>query len=151
MQIKALDKCNVKQIAAGERHSLCVDGDGNLLAFGVGNYGQLGCTDELPARDYCEGLPVNIDLKDEDGDKVIQISCGENHNFAITNKGSVYTWGYGTEYELGHGVGKDEYRPRKLEAMKGIKDGNKPVEICVHQAEGGAHFSAILCKVIREN
>jgi len=94
---------------------------------------------------------VKVKLDDEDDRNVVQVSCGANHNFAITSKGSVYTWGYGDLYALGHGVDKDEYRPRKLDVKRGMKDGEKPAEIRVHQAAGGGQHSALLCTMIKES
>ena len=48
----------------------------------------LGVTDVL--KDYAE--PVDISSKFEDN-KIVQISAGSQHCLALTESGSVYSWG----------------------------------------------------------
>lgn len=134
------------RIAAGLHHSLCTDQNGNLVAFGRGDYGQLGITRQRPEGDYFEPRPVRVALDEEDDSEVVQISCGGNHNLAITSKGSVYSWGFGSEYALGHGFNKDEYRPKKLALMRGNMSGEWPIGLRVHQVAAGGQHSAMLCE-----
>jgi len=35
--------------------------------------------------------------------KIVQISCGWRHTIAVTDKNNVYSWGRGTNGQLGHG------------------------------------------------
>ena len=35
--------------------------------------------------------------------KIIQISCGSDHSFALSNIGEVYSWGLNFKGQLGHG------------------------------------------------
>ena len=141
-QVEALDNSQVKAVEGGGHHSLCLAQNGRLIAFGRGDSGQLGITDGIPPVGYLEENPVEVLLPGDDGtseqpkDPVVQISCGTNHNLAITECGDVYTWGYGDMSALGHGKDKDEYRPMKLK----LKDGWK-----THQAVGGGQHSALLC------
>jgi alpha-tubulin suppressor-like RCC1 family protein len=48
------------------------------------------------------------------GDTVCKISCGSNHNLALTEKGRVYAWGANGKNQLGLGGGntKDQAMPQ---------------------------------------
>mmetsp|Transcript_7349 Transcript_7349/g.21691 ORF Transcript_7349/g.21691 Transcript_7349/m.21691 type:complete len:629 (-) Transcript_7349:136-2022(-) len=144
-KIKDLDGLNISHVAAGYHHSLCLDGSGrNLYAFGRGDSGQLGCTDELPEVGYCEDKPISIYLEYDknarvqaEQPQVQSITCGDNHNMALTEGGELYTWGYGDTAALGHGKDVDEYRPKKVVFKK------KPPPV-VRRIAGGGQFSAIV-------
>lgn len=145
--VPALDGLRVREVDGGNHHSLCVDKDGRMLAFGRGDSGQLGNTTKMPPAGHFEASPVPVPLPGDDDttapprEKIAQISCGGNHNLALTESGDVYSWGYGDMCQLGHGKAKDEYRPLK------IKVGNDDDEkIEVLQVCGGGQHSAILCR-----
>jgi regulator of chromosome condensation len=46
------------------------------------------------------------------------ISCGGNHNLALSTSNEVYSWGFGDMLALGHGKEKDEPVPKKLSFQK---------------------------------
>jgi len=140
-EVQILNGYNIDRIGAGLHHSLCTDERGNLIAFGRGDSGQLGITSHQPVAGYFEPSPVSVELPNKDDAHVAQISCGGNHNMVLTSKGTVYTWGFGTQYQLGHGVEQDEYRPCKLSF--GAKSATNDAHIL--QVAGGGQHSAILC------
>jgi alpha-tubulin suppressor-like RCC1 family protein len=39
--------------------------------------------------------------------KVVQISCGWRHTLAVTERQNVFSWGRGTNGQLGHGESMD--------------------------------------------
>ena len=39
--------------------------------------------------------------------KVVQISCGWRHSLAVTERQNVFSWGRGTNGQLGHGESVD--------------------------------------------
>lgn len=41
--------------------------------------------------------------------KVVKISCGHYHTAAITQDGSLYTWGFGKDGALGHGSQSSQF------------------------------------------
>ena len=41
--------------------------------------------------------------------KIIQISCGSDHSFALSNIGEVYSWGLNFKGQLGHGDVENRY------------------------------------------
>lgn len=64
---------NVRSIAAGDQHSLCLRWDGTVFAFGNNDAGQLS-------------IPVGLS-------NVVSIAAGRNHNLALTANGKVVAWG----------------------------------------------------------
>jgi regulator of chromosome condensation len=71
--------------------------------------------------------------------RVVAISCGSNHNFALTASEEVYSWGYGEMLALGHGRDKDEVLPRRVAFESNELAGVK----ISHVACGGQHSAFI--------
>jgi alpha-tubulin suppressor-like RCC1 family protein len=46
--------------------------------------------------------------------KIVDFTVGEEHSAFLTDKGEVYTWGYGNEGQLGHADRSNLSLPRKL-------------------------------------
>ncbi|TLS23936.1 hypothetical protein PpBr36_08745 [Pyricularia pennisetigena] len=81
----------VVQIAAGSNHAMALDSAGKLFTWGCPEQNQLGrrCVQrELLASAL---RPGGVGLKR--GVKVVKISCGSYHSFAVDKEGGVYTWG----------------------------------------------------------
>lgn len=74
---------------------------------------------------------------------VVAISCGSNHNLALTSSQEVYSWGYGEMLALGHGRDKDEVLPRRV-AFDSVELAGVKVS---HVACGGQH-SAFIGRVL---
>lgn len=66
-------------------------------------------------------------------ERVVAISCGFAHSVAVTESGSVFTWGCGLFGRLGHGVHCDELVPRCVDAL------NAPMIHIVTASAGFAH------------
>ncbi|MBA0570257.1 hypothetical protein Golob_003936, partial [Gossypium lobatum] len=49
--------------------------------------------------------------------KVVQVSCGWRHTLAITEEKNVFSWGRGTNGQLGHGESTDRNVPKIIEAL----------------------------------
>lgn len=60
--------------------------------------------------------------------------CGDNYSGVVTDKGEVYTWGFGNEGQLGHGDKSDQFLPRKI---KSAPDKIKAISC------GGAHTALL--------
>eukprot|EP00795_Rhopilema_esculentum_P002594 gene2594-790_t len=83
--------------AGGQHHSLVLDGKGVVYSVGRAEYGRLGLGDD--AKETLEptkvhGL-VNLQIK--------QIACGEACSFAVSSGGDLYSWGLGSNLQLGIG------------------------------------------------
>ncbi|CAK7335315.1 unnamed protein product [Dovyalis caffra] len=134
---------SIRQVSCGAVHVVALSEDGLLQAWGYNECGQLG-------RGFtCEGLQgarvINAYAKflDEAPElvKITQVSCGEYHTAAISEKGEVYTWGLGNMGQLGHTSlqsGDKELLPRRVVALDGIF--TKDV------ACGGVHTCAVTQK-----
>lgn len=111
---ESLNGDKVVQVAGGEHHSLFLTAAGKVYACGRMESGQLGLEDDHPAItewkvEYAEmtgqtpqflPTPTLVTFPDAD-DPVVQISCGLHNNAAVTQGGALYTWGQGTQGELG--------------------------------------------------
>ena len=92
--------------------------------FGSGNWGVLGQGNENDAR---FDNPQLVDFFTKRNLKVVDIALGEYHSVALTEDGSVYTWGYAGKTgmfnwmytqecgALGHGDKKHHFQPKKVE------------------------------------
>lgn len=105
------DGIKIKQVAGGFHHSMLLTEDGKVYSWGRGDYGQLGHGNtenvtEPKSIEVFENLPSD--------NRVIQISCGDNHSIAVTEQGDVYTWGFGEMCQLGHGPDEDKNVPWKI-------------------------------------
>lgn len=89
------------QVVCGELHTLALDADGDVYAWGSNAYGQLGQgvkPDGKPDTDR-RNTPTKIPALDNLN--VIAIAAGANHNLALTSDGKVYAWGRNNAYQLG--------------------------------------------------
>ncbi|KAB2618966.1 ultraviolet-B receptor UVR8-like [Pyrus ussuriensis x Pyrus communis] len=101
-----LSGVSAKMVAAGAEHTAAVTEDGSLYGWGWGRYGNLGLGDRndcmVPERvsmvnfgqvgvgdniDPCS--PVQVKFLHEQ--KVVQISCGWRHTFAVTERQNVFS------------------------------------------------------------
>eukprot|EP00736_Rhodelphis_marinus_P014059 Rmarinus@m.24917 len=86
----------IVQVCAGWSHTLALDKQGCVWAWGEGSGGKLGFGD---TRDVY--APCRIDPEIFNGCRVNHISCGWGHSAAITEDGELYTWGVGASGQLG--------------------------------------------------
>ncbi|KAI8148982.1 regulator of chromosome condensation 1/beta-lactamase-inhibitor protein II [Fennellomyces sp. T-0311] len=139
----------VKQVVAGEHHSLVLMEDGGVYAFGRADSSQLGLPsstieqltqDQKGSDDSTKsgfkraiGLPTRIPQLEN----VREISSGSNHAIAVTHDGIAYTWGFGETAALGNGSEEDEELPCQLTGQK--LEGFKVLRVAA-----GAQHSAIV-------
>ena len=84
------------QIAAGYYHSIALDADGNLWAWGWNFYGQVG-----------NGAPngnVTAPVQITTGTPYIAIGAGSDHSLALDADGNLWTWGSDNSGKLGNGA-----------------------------------------------
>ena len=120
------------QISAGTVHNLALTRDGKVFAWGSSQGGQLGLQEEylLNKPGFKETLFLyeptfvhinktlkhnnpknNLDIDDNDDDFIIKVACGEAHSVALSNTGNVYSWGFGSNGQLGLGFCEDTFEP----------------------------------------
>ena len=94
LPIRVFNLQNIVQIAAGEDHSLALDGDGNVWAWGENFGGQVG-------NGTLVDQPVPVLVSDLNNIK--SIDAGYTFSVALDNNGEVWAWGYNPGGNLGTG------------------------------------------------
>ncbi|XP_071505930.1 X-linked retinitis pigmentosa GTPase regulator-like, partial [Diadema antillarum] len=105
--VKGLKQAGVVQIACGRSHTLALTRDCRLHSFGAGGDGQLGHGD---SKQY--ETPKLVEALGEQ--EYLMLSCGTDHSAALKKTGTLYTWGGGSEGQLGHGEVDEINIPREL-------------------------------------
>ncbi|XP_031258374.1 ultraviolet-B receptor UVR8-like isoform X2 [Pistacia vera] len=108
-KLEALRDSFISQISGGWRHTMALTFDGKLYGWGWNKFGQVGVGDNA---DHCSPVQVNFPH-----DQVVQISCGWRHTLAVTDRQNVYSWGRGTNGQLGHGQSSDRNIPIIIEPL----------------------------------
>ena len=121
----------IVQISAGFSHALAVDEDGNVWAWGFNDRGQLGTGERVNRHEDPPGTrapnhyrPINISNLPEselEGVKIVQVSAGAVESFALDEKGNVWAWGSGCNWQLGTGNQVRQYSPINI---SNIEDSN---------------------------
>jgi len=87
----------ITKIATGQHHSLALDSDGKVYAWGRGRNGQLG--DDTATQ---RNVPVEVDVSGVlSGKTIIEIAGGIYHSLALDSDGKVYSWGLNDKGQLG--------------------------------------------------
>nr|KAF6431655.1 hypothetical protein HJG63_008161 [Rousettus aegyptiacus] len=100
-QIGALADQNIVHVACGA-----------VFGWGMNNAGQLGLSDEEDRESPCHVKLLRTQ-------KVVYISCGEEHTAVLTKSGGVFTFGAGSCGQLGHDSMNDEVNPRRVLELMG--------------------------------
>ncbi len=85
-----------RSVAAGDDHSLAIDGNGYVKSWGWDTYGQLGDNITL-ANQYS---PVGVVTTNVNN--IIQVAAGRGFSAALRADGTVWTWGDDSSGQLGN-------------------------------------------------
>ncbi|KMZ41850.1 MULTISPECIES: hypothetical protein [Bacillales] len=98
---------NIVSVAAGEYHSLALDVNGKVYAWGNGYSGQIG-----DGNSMIRIVPMNVLELTE----IVEIASGSyaNHNLALKRDGTVYAWGKNDRGQLGDGTTTNSNKPIKV-------------------------------------
>ncbi|KAF3708453.1 putative E3 ubiquitin-protein ligase HERC4 [Channa argus] len=110
--VQSLHGIPFAQISAGGAHSFALTLSGAVFGWGRNKFGQLGLNDTSDR--YFPTL-----LKSLRSQRVIYISCGEDHTAALTKLRGVFTFGAGGYGQLGHNSTNHEINPRKVFELMG--------------------------------
>uniref|UniRef100_A0A8D1KSM4 HECT-type E3 ubiquitin transferase n=1 Tax=Sus scrofa TaxID=9823 RepID=A0A8D1KSM4_PIG len=111
-RVRSLEGIPLAQVAAGGAHSFALSLSGAVFGWGMNNAGQLGLSDEEDRESPCH-------VKLLRAQKVVYISCGEEHTAVLTKSGGVFTFGAGSCGQLGHDSMNDEVNPRRVLELMG--------------------------------
>jgi regulator of chromosome condensation len=133
------------QVACGTNHVFVLTKDGNVFAWGNGQQNQLGR--RLTERNLSEGLfPSKVGFRDlsfkKVSHKLVSISSGDYHGFAIAEDGHVWSWGVNNYCETGYpgNAGADDANvltPRIVASLEGKN---------VQEVAAGSHHNIAFTK-----
>ena len=90
-------------VSCGGDHTVVLSENGNVYVFGQSTNGQLG----LGTRTLETFVPMKINAlseiansDDHDNNRIIHISCGENHTAVVSRSGQLFTFGDGRHGKL---------------------------------------------------
>ncbi|XP_017136081.1 regulator of chromosome condensation-like [Drosophila miranda] len=95
---------NIKQIAGGSEHTLLLLNNRKCFAVGSPEHGCLGLGD---VKDVVSILTRVKKLSDN----IVYVGCGKFCSYAIDDYGKLYSWGMGSNNQLGVNDGDDELEP----------------------------------------
>eukprot|EP01084_Bolivina_argentea_P271705 462393_1 len=113
-----LENKNICAIECGEYHSLFLESNGQLWAYGSNEFGQLGVDNNNSRRD---GSPVEIKWFQENKIKIKDIKCGRHHNLVIDDNDNIYSFGGNYNGQCGVGTHDNFYMPKKVESLMDFK------------------------------
>uniref|UniRef100_A0A672LPK0 Probable E3 ubiquitin-protein ligase HERC3 n=1 Tax=Sinocyclocheilus grahami TaxID=75366 RepID=A0A672LPK0_SINGR len=112
--LRSLCGIPLAQISAGGDHSFALSLSGAVFGWGKNSAGQLGLNDEQDRAVPCH-------IKFLRSQKVVYISCGEEHTAALTKEGGLFTFGNGSRGQLGHDSTRNEPLPRRVMELMGTE------------------------------
>jgi alpha-tubulin suppressor-like RCC1 family protein len=102
---------NIKEVDAGDWHSIALTSDGNVYVWGYNGYGVLGIGSSSNANRATKVNSLN---------KVIDIDAGFEHSVALKNDGTVWAWGDNRYGQLGDGTVYRRTYPVKAVGLSNI-------------------------------
>ena len=100
------------QVSAGDEHSLAVDSNGNVWAWGLNQVGQLGNSINTGST-TANPVPSQVQYPKSAGTglKTVQVSAGGGHSMAVDSKGNAWAWGLNSPGVLGDNTTTDRHSP----------------------------------------
>ncbi|CAH2221737.1 regulator of chromosome condensation isoform X2 [Pelobates cultripes] len=92
--------------SGGQHHTICVDSDGKAYSLGRSEYGRLGLGEQAEEKSEPSVIP--------DLPKIASVACGASVSYAVTRDGHVFSWGMGTNQQLGTGEEEDVWSPYEM-------------------------------------
>jgi len=119
-----VEDVNVKEIAAGVNHALCVDSKKRCFSWGFAGYGRLGHSETKN-----ELIPRNIKSFDYSRRGAVKICCGSTSSLAVDESGLLYFWGQTKS------SGEATMYPKPVQDLSGwsirsIAHANKSIVVC---------------------
>lgn len=96
------------QVAAGLSFTMFLTREGHVYTCGTNTNGQLGHGDTMDRP-----TPTLVELLEGFG-SMVQISAGPSYSLAVAHDGTVYSFGSGTNFCLGHGEQHNGHQPRAI-------------------------------------
>ena len=124
----------IKMIVTGEGHTLAVDADNKIYAWGQNFYGELGNGTATASM-----TPVLVSMPAlSTGVTISAVAAGSYHSLALASDGTVYAWGHNVVGELGDGTKTDSTTPVKVSGLTNV------IAIAAGYDQGSMGFSLAL-------
>ncbi|MGV3661074.1 MAG: cadherin-like beta sandwich domain-containing protein, partial [Prosthecobacter sp.] len=135
-----LEGKSVVAISAGRYHNLALCSDGTLVAWGSNEVARLGNWNAWPIS--VKPLAVMTAGTALAGRTVVAIAAGADHNLVLCSDGTLVTWGFNWQGQLGMGTVSNTsvYEAVAVTTVGTVLEGKTVTAI----AAGGAH-SLVLC------
>ncbi|CAI5966293.1 unnamed protein product, partial [Closterium sp. NIES-65] len=91
--VPAMQDKRIVQVSGGWRHSVALDADGVVYAWGWNRFGQVGVGN---SEDQCS--PQRIESISE---RVVAVACGWRHTVVLSEGGNVFSWGRAHQWAAG--------------------------------------------------
>jgi alpha-tubulin suppressor-like RCC1 family protein len=130
--VKELKEYAIMAIAAGYAHSLALDDQGRMWAWGWNGHGQLGLGPE-DTHDYWTPTEITGAFRDA---QITAIAAGGYHSLAADHDGNVWTWGYNNEGQLGNDTNDSSATPTQINLNATV------VQVAAHGGTQGRHSLA---------
>jgi len=134
----ALAGKTVVAVAWGASHTLALDSDGKVYAWGDNSRGRLGIGSTTASL-----VPVAVNVDSGSalaGKTVVAIAAGSGHSLALCDDGTVVAWGYNSNGQVGDGSNTERLLPVAVAAGSGSALAGKTV---VAITAGGSHSLAL--------
>jgi len=101
---------NLDCVSMGQHHTLALEKSGAAFALGRSEYGRLGLGEN------CEDATVSSPIPDMTA--CCEVACGSAVSYAVTNDGGCFSWGMGTNGQLGTGEEEDLWVPTRMKSKQ---------------------------------
>ncbi|GAM22014.1 hypothetical protein SAMD00019534_051890 [Acytostelium subglobosum LB1] len=104
-------------IGCGHYHSMFISNDSKLYSWGWTSF--VGGEKGKKETNYKATYPTRVDNNDNDL-LVKSVAGGRRHTLIVDTQGQLYSFGVGSEYQLGHGDKLHQVTPTKVTALNGV-------------------------------
>ncbi len=98
---------NWKAVAAGLDHSLALQADGTVWAWGANNLGQIGNGATLPGANVTSPTKTAVT-------NAVSVTAGDSHSYALKADGTLWSWGQNANGQLGINSLVDSSTPQQV-------------------------------------
>ncbi|XP_053563000.1 regulator of chromosome condensation [Bombina bombina] len=96
--------------SGGQHHTVCLDSEGRAYSLGRAEYGRLGLGENAEEKSEPTLIP--------DLSNIVSVNCGASVSYAVSKDGHVFSWGMGTNLQLGTGDEDDEWSPNQMDGKQ---------------------------------